>query len=104
MDDLLAGLVRNPVMAALLVGVAALLVYALLKRLLKLALLLLVVVAALLAWFRLTGRDVPEDVDRLARGAGRVAKGAVERTGAMIETGQDVLDATRVAAGDSLTR
>lgn len=104
MDDLFAGLVRHPVLAAVLVGVAALLVYAVVKRLLKLALLLLVVVAALLAWFRLTGREVPEDVDRLARGAGRVAKGAVERTGEMIETGQDLMDAGREAAEDSLTR
>jgi hypothetical protein len=92
---------NHPWLAGALVLVVALLVYALVKRLLTLAILLLVVVAALLAWFRLTGREVPDDVDRLARGAGRLARGAVEHTGEIIRQGEEALD-TPPAAKDTL--
>lgn len=88
----LQDLTGHPLLAAVLVVAVALLVFAVLKRLLKLALLLLLVVAALLAWFRLTGREVPEDVDRLARGASRVARGAVSQSGRLLEDGERALD------------
>jgi hypothetical protein len=99
--DVLDGMAGHPWLVAALVAAAALFVYALVRRLLTLALFLLVVVVGLVAWFRLTGQEVPDDVDRLARGAGRVARGAVEQTGDLLRKGERVLDSSSALA-DSL--
>jgi hypothetical protein len=84
-----------PWLLALLIALAGLLIYAAVKRLIKLALLLLLVLAGVVAWFRVTHRQVPADVDRLARMAGQAAQQAVDRTGDLLRKGQDELDSAR---------
>jgi hypothetical protein len=94
--DYLSG---HPWQAAAAVALLALVVYALVKRLLKFALLALLVLAGLVAWFRLTGREVPEDVDQLARQAGKAAHSAVAKSGELIQKGEQELDKSK-KAGD----
>lgn len=71
-------LMSQPLFALVGVVVAALLVWAVVKRLLKMALFLLLCLAGLLFWLKLTGQEVPSGLDAVGRAAGRAAKGAVE--------------------------
>lgn len=90
-----SALIKEPWLAAAVVALAGLLAYAVFKRLLKLALLVLLVLGGLVLWFRVTGREIPEDVDRLARHAGQAAQQAVDKTGDLLKKGQDELDKSR---------
>lgn len=76
MFDVLAG---QPVTVLVAILVVALLVWALVKRLLKMAFFLLLCAAALVLWLKLSGQEVPEALDKAGRVAGRAASGAVEK-------------------------
>ncbi|MDP2361841.1 MAG: hypothetical protein Q8O14_14010 [bacterium] len=90
--DLLPMIGRHPWLTALLLGLAALLVYAVAKRLLKLALILALALAGLLLWMRLTDHHLPPEVEGLVRRAGKTAQQAVEKSGELLRKGEEALD------------
>ena len=62
-----------------------------LKRLFKLALMLLLIAGGVLAWYHLTERDMPVDVDKALKEVGRIAGQAAEKTSELIEEGGEAL-------------
>lgn len=84
-------LAENPIVLAGVLVLLVILVYGLLKRLFKLALFVGLVAVAVLLWFHFTGREVPGDLDEMARQAGQVAREAVQQGGEMIEKGGELL-------------
>lgn len=91
--ELWTSLGRHPWLAAAALALMALLAYALVKRLLKFALLVLLALVAVVAWFKFTGRELPANVDQLARHAGKAAHQAVVRTDDLIRKGERELEA-----------
>ncbi len=86
MDTLLEQLARHPLVAAGVLALAVLVVYALVKRLLVFALFLLLVLAGTLIWFRLVGYDMPKGLDKLGRTVGKAVEAAGDKGADLLET------------------
>jgi 4-amino-4-deoxy-L-arabinose transferase-like glycosyltransferase len=85
MQAWIEALARHPVWFAVLLLLAAALVYGLVKRLFKLALGLAVLLAAAV-WFHYSDVTVPEDLQRLAKPVEQAVKTAIDKGG---ELGKD---------------
>jgi hypothetical protein len=72
-------LTAQPMLVLVAILVVALMVWAVVKRLLKMALFLLLCLAALLMWLKLSGQEIPLALDKAGRVAGHAASGAVEK-------------------------
>lgn len=86
MDTLLEQLARHPLVAAGVLALAVLVVYALVKRLLVFALFLLLVLAGALIWFRLVGYDMPKGLDKLGRTVGKAVEAAGDKGADLLES------------------
>ena len=64
MDNLIQQLTDNPILLAVALILVAVVVYALMKRLIKLALFLLVLLAVYFGYLYMTGQDFPEGVQK----------------------------------------
>ena len=64
MDSLIQQLTDKPILLAVALILVAVVVYALMKRLIKLALLLLVLLAVYFGYLYMTGQDFPEGVQK----------------------------------------
>ena len=64
MDSLIQQLTDNPILLAVALILVAVVVYALMKRLIKLALFLLVLLAVYFGYLYMTGQDFPEGVQK----------------------------------------
>ena len=64
MDSLIQQLTDKPILLAVALILVAVVVYALMKRLIKLALFLLVLLAVYFAYLYMTGQDFPEGVQK----------------------------------------
>ena len=73
MIDWISSLAQQPLVLAALLLVAVLMVYGILKRLFKLALLMALTAVAIVLWFHFTGREMPGNLDDMARKAGKAA-------------------------------
>lgn len=86
MDTLLEQLGRHPLVAAGVLALAVLVVYALVRRLVVFALFLLLVLAGALVWFRLVGYDMPSGLDTLGRTVGKAVEAAGDKGADLLET------------------
>ena len=64
MDSLIQQLTDKPILLAVALILVAVVVYALMKRLIKLALFLLVLLAVYFGYLYMTGQDFPEGVQK----------------------------------------
>lgn len=77
MDDLVASLTQNPLVLVGVVFAVGLLVFAVLKRLLKLALVFLIGLVAVSGWFAYRGEQAPPALEKVQDGVKRtVERGA----------------------------
>jgi hypothetical protein len=91
MMEYIQQLAEQPIVLGVILLLLVLIVYGVLKRLFKLALMLLLVAGGVMAWYHLTGREMPDEVNKALKEAGRIAGQAAEKTGELIEDGGEAL-------------
>ena len=85
MQDLLDSFSGNPLLAAGALALCVLVLYALLKKLFKVALFLLLLLAAVLVWFKVMGHELPDELGQVSRTMGKVVKQAGKTGGELLE-------------------
>lgn len=93
----------NPLIVGLLVLLVGALIYAAVKRLLKLAVVFLLGLGAVSAYFAYTGREAPEALERVQQGVRRTVKKGAEKGAEKAKAlGERLERAAKEEAGEAL--
>ncbi len=91
MSETLLSLGSNPYVLAIVLLLAVVLFYGLIKRLFKLALAALLILAGVIIWFRVTGTEMPEPLEELSRHGEKVIETVKDEGGKLLEKGGEAV-------------
>ncbi len=92
----------NPWVFGIGLLLAVVLVYMMIKRLFKIALLVLLLLVAILVWARMTGHKLPKDLERLSQQGQELLEDAVEQGSELIDEGKAQVGEVKKKVEDAL--
>jgi hypothetical protein len=87
--EFLEALLANPIILGVVILLAVVFIYGLVKRLFKLALIILLLLAGTVIWFKMTGQEVPEGLQGITEQGEKVIEVVVDKGGDLIKEGSE---------------